>query len=158
MLNLRLTKNRKLGIARDQSGFTLIEAVIGIALLGIVAVAVLMGVTTSFKANAVADKQSTAMSLAQSQIEDLQIQIYQVAPSNGEVIYTKIASIPSNFFIWSYNRADVLVTDIIGVPWSSTTVGSAGTAISDDQGLQKIRLVIKQGDKVVLTLGTYKVQ
>lgn len=164
MLHLRLPKTRQPGIMRDQSGFTLIEAIIGIALLSIVVVAVLTGVSTSFKADAVADKQSTAMSLAQSQIESLQLQNYQIAPSGGEVTYTKIGDIPSNYSIWSENRAGGLVTNIIGVPWTSSAVeiGEAvlgGTAsIDDDEGLQRIKIIVKQGNTVVLTIETYKVE
>lgn len=158
MLTIGMAKLRKMGIVRNQSGFTLIEAVIGIALLSIVVVAVLTGVSTSFSANAVADRQSTAMSVATDQVESLQQQIYQVAPSGGEVTYTKIVSIPGNLSIWSYNRAGAVVSDIVGVPWSSSIIGSDGNATVDDNGLQKIKVVIKQGGKVVLTLETYKVQ
>jgi len=158
-LTIRLTKLRNSEIAREQGGFTLIEAVIGIALLSVVAVAVLIGVSTSFKANAVADKQSTAMSLAQSQVEDIQLQAYQTADPNSEVIYAKIASIPSNYSIWSYDRSGTVpVPNVVGVPWSSSIDGFAGIATVTDGGLQKIRLVIKQGSNVVLTLETYKVR
>jgi type II secretory pathway pseudopilin PulG len=166
MLNYMFARLRNTRIVREQSGFTLIEAVIGIALLSAVVVAVLMGVSTSFKINALADSQSTAMSIAQRQVEDLQHQQnYIVAPSGGDTTYNKVANIPANFSIWSYNRAGVLVAvdennveGVIGVPWSSAIDGSAGSAISDDGGLQRIKLVIKQGNKEIFTVESYKVQ
>lgn len=163
MFNRRITKYIRTRSCGKQSGFTLIEAIIGIALLSIVAVAVLAGVSTAFKADALADRQSTAMSLIMNQIESLQLQLYQDADSGSEVYYTKISDIPANYSIWSYNRAGSLVTDIVGVPWSSVAVEVTddtvdGTATVDDEGLQKIRLVVKQGTIEVLTLAAYKVR
>ena len=60
MFGRKIMKFIKTGLSQEQDGFTLMEAVIGIALLSIVAVAVLTGVSTAFKADALADKQSTA--------------------------------------------------------------------------------------------------
>lgn len=159
----KLIKFIRVKAVNSQRGMTLIEAVIGIALLSVVVVAVLTGVSTTFKANALADRQSTAVSLVMSQVESLQLEVYKDAPSGGEVYYTKITGIPSNYSIWSYNRANVLVTDIVGVPWSSSAVEVtdsviAGMATLDDEGLQKITVVIKQGSDHVLTLEIYKVK
>lgn len=157
-------KNKKLGksrIIKNQKGFTLIEAVLGIALLSIVAVAILGGVSTSFSADATADKQSTAVSIAIEQIEYLHTQVYIVAPSGSEVIYQKIASVPANFSIWSYNRAGILVSDIVGVPWTSSIDNTEGFVADDsleEATMQKIALVIKQGNNEVFTIETYKVK
>lgn len=162
MFNQKLVKTIS-KVIHNQRGVTLIEAVTGIALLSIVVVAVLTGISTTFKADALADRQSTATSLIMNQIESLQLEVYQDAPSGGEACYTKITSIPSNYSIWSYNRSNILVTDIVGVPWSSSAVEVTdsvvpGVAVVDDEGLQKIKLVIKQGADEVLTVETYKVR
>ena len=52
-----------------ESGVTLIETVVALAILGIIAVAFLNGLTNASKAAFTADEQSTAESLAQSQKE-----------------------------------------------------------------------------------------
>ncbi len=66
----------KLRAIRSQKGFTLIEALTGTALLVIVGVAVLVGVSTAFKASSTADKISTALAIAQSQIDFIHTQAY----------------------------------------------------------------------------------
>ncbi|HEX9896633.1 MAG TPA: prepilin-type N-terminal cleavage/methylation domain-containing protein [Dehalococcoidales bacterium] len=159
MFKIKLRKNRKPGVARDQNGFTLLEAVIGIALLSAVVVAVLVGVSTSFKADALADSQSTAISIAQRQVEYLQsgFEDYHTAPTGGEATYTKITDIPDNYSIWSYNRTE-LVSNVVGVPWSSAIDGSAGSPVSADGGLQRIKLVIKQGNREIYTVEIYLVE
>lgn len=162
MFIIELLKSRKRGKAREQSGFTLIEAVIGIALLSIVAIAVLMGMSTAFKADALADRQSTAMSLAQSQIESIQLESYHVAPANSEATYNKVAE-TLNFTIWSRDRAGAIVNSVVGVPWLSSEVElgqtpQPGAPEPNDNGLQRIELIIKQGNNIALTIDAYKVQ
>jgi prepilin-type N-terminal cleavage/methylation domain-containing protein len=154
---------RKLDIVRSQCGFTLIEGVIGVALLSVVAVAVLMGVSTSLKTNALADRQSTAMSLALSQVESIQVQPYIEAHSPPEARYSKISGIPENFSIWSINRDGNIVSvdkngveGVIGIPWRVSD--NSQTITGNDWGLQKITVVIKQGNQVVLELETFKVE
>lgn len=163
MINNKLFRICTKRTTRAEHGVTLIEAVIGIALLSIVVVAVLAGVSTAFKADAVADKQSTAMSLAISQIEDLQLQAYDDAFAPPEATYAKISNIPTNFSIWSYNRSHALVSvdsngveGVIGIPWkiSENTAHDVGV----DDGLQKITVVIKHLDDIVLEVETYKVK
>ena len=164
-----MIKPDKLKIARQQSGFTLVEAALSIALLAIVAVGVLAGVSTSLLSSARTDTESTAMSLALRQMESIELQSYQEADIGGEVTYDKLEldSIPSNYSIWSYNREahiegeEYIVSDVIGVPWYSDEVTAGiddGQAVEEDGGLQKIKLVIKHGDDIALTVETYKVR
>ena len=164
-LKERIIRPDQITTFEGQRGFTLIEALVGVLLLIIVAFAVLMGVSTSLTTGAIADKQSQCISLAVSQIESLQLQVYEEAPSNGEVYYDEITVDPaSNYSIWSYSREGVLVDStqedqgIVGVPWFTSTDGSDGYAVDLDGGLQKIILVIKQGDKEAFRVETYKVR
>jgi type II secretory pathway pseudopilin PulG len=75
---MRIVKKqtRKLRITHSQCGFTLIEAVIGVALLVVVGVAVLTGISTAFKASSTSDKISTALAIGQSQLDYIQTQNY----------------------------------------------------------------------------------
>ncbi|MEK7153797.1 MAG: hypothetical protein AAB834_07645, partial [Patescibacteria group bacterium] len=120
----------------------------GIAFLGIIAAALFAGLSGAFQANSTAKKQTVALSLAQSQLEDLENQPYKPEPA---MPYIMISSIPNGYSIWSVGRTGN-TPSVVGVPWDSAT----GTAAATDGNLQRIKLVIKQGDKEVLTLETYK--
>ena len=132
---------------KDQRGLTLIEAVIAIALMGIVAVAIPTALGTTYKAIVIADERTTAISLARSQMEDVKNQEYRPPPVNGEAVYLKIDASPEGYTIWSVNRDGDPVEDIIGLPWNPLTGQPAPT----DNGLQKLRLVVKHFDKEIFT-------
>ena len=53
----------------SESGVTFIETAVALAILGIIGVTFLNGLTTASKSVLIADRQTTAMSLAQSQME-----------------------------------------------------------------------------------------
>ena len=54
---------------RRESGVTLMETVIALAILGVVSVTFLNGLTTTSKAVFMTDERSTAESIAQTQME-----------------------------------------------------------------------------------------
>jgi len=159
MLNRRLLRIRKPGIARDQNGFTLIEAVIGIALLGIVAVAVLMGVSTAFKASATADKISTALALAQSQLDYMQTQEY-ICVTGGNATYLRIDDASRGADAQSLGSYIMKSVNYDG----SDNAGPSVTAVSIDAGgaeigIQKITLKVYQTNNTnPVTLVAYKVK
>ena len=138
---------------KNEKGFSLIEVVIALLLLGIIGVALLSGFATASMALVIADERTTAESLARSQMEYVKNQGYNTAPAGGEAIYEKITGIPGGYTIWSVNRADATVEDIIGVPWDSQN----NQAVDTDAGLQRVKLVIKHHDKEIITLEGYKV-
>ncbi len=149
----------------NSKGFSLIEVIIALALLGIIGVAFLGGLFTASKATFIADERTTAESLARSQMEYVKDQDYITAdaydpgvPGSGEVIYLKIdeSEIPEGYFIWSVNRAGFTVENTIyvyGVPWDS----ESNETVVTDVGLQRIKLVIKHNGDPVITLEGYKV-
>ena len=146
---------------KNEKGFSLIEVVIALLLMGIIGIALLIGLATASKAIFIADERATAESLARSQMESVKEQPYDTAadydagvPGSGEVTYAKITGIPGGYTIWSVDRAGVTVEDIIGVPWD--TENNQPSTITDD-GIQRIKLVIKHDVKEVVTLEDYKV-
>jgi len=151
-------------LKKNEKGFSLIEVVIALLLMGIIGVALLIGLATASKAIFIADERATAESLARSQMEYVKNQAYITAadydagvPGSGEVTYTKIADaeIPDGYIICSVNRAGDTVENIIyGVPWDTQDNIPEDT---EDVGLQRIKLVIKHHDKEVITLEDYKV-
>jgi prepilin-type N-terminal cleavage/methylation domain-containing protein len=132
-------------VGGSSRGFTLLEILIAIALIGIVAVAILGALSTSSKVVSSADERTTAESLARRQIEYIKSQSYNAAPDGGVAIYSKIPNIPNipaGYSIWSVNRAGAVVTDIVGIPWDS----ESNWSVNKDIGIQKIALVIKHKD------------
>jgi prepilin-type N-terminal cleavage/methylation domain-containing protein len=148
-------------LIKNEKGVTLIEVLIALAVLGIVSVAFLSGLATSSKAIFVADEIATSESLARSQMEYVKKQAYNPAgaydpgppPSGGEATYDKSSAIPDGYTIWSVDRAGATVTDIIGVPWDTQNNQPSST----DEGIQKIKLVIKHHGDEAVTLEDYKV-
>jgi len=69
MFKIKMTKLLKTEIERNQSGYTLVEAVISIALIGVVAVALFTGLGTASKVLLVTDARETAKNLAETQME-----------------------------------------------------------------------------------------
>ena len=124
-------------------GFSLIEVVIAIALIGIIGVAILSALSTASLALIIADQRATAESLARSQMEyvkDQNNQEYKRALSGEEVPYDEITdNIPQGYSIWSVNRDGEIVEEVIGIPWDS----DVGEPADVDAGIQKIALVIK---------------
>ena len=156
-LNSRLGKALQ-GRAR---GFTLIEVLIALALFAIIAIVFAGGLSTASKAVLTADVRTRAESLARTQMESVKNPScgYQEAPDGGVANYTKIdmTSFPS-YSIWSVSRNGTVVNGgpsdpVIGIPWDSGN----NTAINEDNGLQKITLVIKHDDIEVTRLEGYKV-
>lgn len=154
----QLLKLRKMyQVHRGSSkGVIAIEVIIALAIMGITAVAFLSGLATTLNATRIVDERSVAQSLATSQMEYVKSQGYITAPSGGEAIYSKIDLTGyADYSVRSINRDGNAVDDIIGVPWD--TEASPPAASYDDNGIQKITITIKHGDKVVLTLEDYKV-
>lgn len=78
-----------------QRGFTMVEALVGLAILGIAFVAVLAGMSTAVIAAKKADKRVTAESLAMSQMEYTKSQAFQEAPAT----YQAFSPLPAGYSV-----------------------------------------------------------
>ena len=136
----------------NSKGFSLIEVMIAMALLGIIVIAFLGAISTASMALIIADERATAESLARSQMEYVKNQEYN-SNEGGEGTYEEITPIPDGYSIWSFNGNNTMVEDVVGVCWNNTINLPAG----EDTGLQRIMLVIKRDDNEIITLENYKV-
>lgn len=147
---------------RKEKGFTLIEVLLAVALLGVIGLAIFSGLATASKVMFTADERATAESLARSQMEAVKELVY-VPDNNSDGIATyenaKI-NVPSGYEIWSFIVVDGndveyhdTETDIVGVPWNSVS----NQAVDEDAGQQRIKLIVYHLDKPLFTLEEYKV-
>jgi prepilin-type N-terminal cleavage/methylation domain-containing protein len=129
---------------RSQKAFSMLETVIGIAVLGILAVALAMGTQTGIMASHMANVRTTAEKLAVSQMETIKSGPYVVAQS-GEADYTStIPALPAGYRLITLDSSSTPVADqIIGLPWDVGT-NSLWTASSPvDPGIQKITIIVE---------------
>ncbi len=120
---------------RRESGITLIETVVALAILATVAVIFLNGLATTSKAAFITDEQTTAESLAQSQMEWVANADYV----DGATQYSP-ATIPSGKDYINYSAT--IAADPLHDP---------------DDGIQKITVAVKHSGETVIILQSYKV-
>ncbi|HEY33649.1 MAG TPA: type II secretion system protein [Dehalococcoidia bacterium] len=124
---------------RNQAGFTLLEVLISLALLGMIAAGILGALGTSSKATLTNDAQTTAQNLAEGQMEYVRNQPYNVEYPPE---YALISSIPTGYSL------------------SCTTIllDPEGDGSDDDDGLQKIVVAVSYRGIRAATVEAYKVK
>jgi len=136
---------------RSEKGFSLIEVIIAMALLAIVAVALLSGLSTGSRAIFVADERATAESLARTEMEYVKNQDYSDAPWAYEL---PSVTPPADPPTWWSTANHVLPAGYSGysVDVRADLLPSQGTDI------QKITVTVGHHDKAeVIKLEGYKV-
>ena len=118
-----------------ESGISLLETMIALAILGIIAVTFLNGLVITSKAAFTIDEQATAESLARSQMEWTQNTDY----TDNATGYSP-ASIPGSKDYINYSA------NITAEPLNNP-----------DDGIQKITVTVSRSGEQVITLETYKV-
>jgi prepilin-type N-terminal cleavage/methylation domain-containing protein len=138
-------------IHRGQGGFTLVEVLITIGLLGFIALAFFSFMSAATSSLIHADERTIAESLARSQMEYAKNQDYNA----DDATYMKLpsGSIPSGYAIVSLD-SDGLPWNgpgdyITAIPWDS----AHNTTSLTDTGLQMIALVIEHQQQP----GEYKI-
>ena len=125
---------------KKERGFSFIEVVIALSVLGIIAVGFLSALGTSTKTLMIADERETANNLAEAQMENVKKQAYD--SDNNPPDYSLMPGIPGNYSI-DLPLAQRLDPDLDG--------------FDDDDGIQKITITVRHDGKEVLTLEDYKV-
>ena len=118
-----------------ESGISLIETLVALAILSTVVITLLCGLATSSKAAFVADKQTTAESIARSQMEWMK---------NADYIYGGTGYLPAQIPVdKDYSDYSVLI--------------AAEPLHEPDDGIQNITVTVKLSNREILRLEGYKV-
>jgi prepilin-type N-terminal cleavage/methylation domain-containing protein len=156
MKRVRLNSQARKAFQGSSRGFTLIEVLIAIALMGIIAVAVLGALSTASAALMTADKRATAESLARSQMEYVKNQGYKDASGPAwQVTYDRVSGIPAGYSICSVNWTTNQTANC-GNTSNMSIIAIALNSTTGDSGLQKIKLVIERDGTEIITLEGYK--
>ncbi len=120
---------------RSEKGFSLIEVIVALAIIGVVAVGFLSALTSSSRAAASIDVMDTARTLAQGQIEYIKQQPFQATGV--------------------YQANDTLTAEY---PGYSVTIPQASAAAQRDTFIQKITIIVSHAGKEVIRLEDFKVK
>ena len=140
---MRWLRKGRIRFLRGQRGISLIETLVGLALLGIITGAFLSGLFTISKAVGVNQESVAAESLAKSQIEYIRVQDY-------------IAVVPDD----PNNRYEIIdiSADLAAAGYSVETYPPE-TILSEAGGyeLQKTTVAVKRDGKAELVVSIYRV-
>jgi prepilin-type N-terminal cleavage/methylation domain-containing protein len=124
---------------KSEKGFSLLEVMLAIALLGVIIAALMSALSTGSSAVFVADERATAESLAKSQMEYIRNQNYDA--SHDPPQYALLADIPAGYQI-----------DVTAVRLDPKSDGTAA-----DDGIQKITVTVQHLEKPdVIVLESYR--
>ena len=133
---------------KSEKGFSLVETLVALGLMAILAVGLLSGLATTFRAGGISQERVIAESLAKSQWESIKAQDYILTadydPADPEKSY-ELIDIPDELAMKDYT-VEIDPPQAVDSP-------SGGS----DFELQSITVVINREDKPLLMMSDYKV-
>ena len=154
MKKLRLNSKTRKAFRGNSRGFSMLEVVIAIALLGIIAVSVLSSLQTAALALISADRRATSESIARSQMEYVKTSPY--------IDYSKeLSDREPDFYeqiiIQSGGGDYTLETKAEPIdPSSHQPYDGEGGIFDNDDGIQLITVTVSHDGRVVVTLEDFK--
>ena len=140
-MKMRLVKFARKKITKDQSGFTLVEVLVSIALLGVLVAGLALGLSTTLNVLLRNDVRETAKNLAETQMEFVKKQAF--SPGSGTSVYTS-APIPAAQSAYAV---------------SINVIDGANLTPARDGYLQEIIITVTGPKNIIhLSLTGYKVQ
>jgi len=124
-------RRKMINLIRERKGTTLLEALVGMAILGAIGVAFMSSVTTGMTGTRLVEQKTTAQIVAQAQLEETKNADYLVAPAT----YPTTVTPPSGY---------------------SVSIEAAPLPGGDDN-IQNIKITVRQQDRVLLVMEDYKV-
>ncbi|MBA7683783.1 hypothetical protein ES703_92168 [subsurface metagenome] len=133
---------------RGQKGFLLIDVLVGLAIVGVITVAFLSGLTTTLKGVSLSQERVSVESLVKSQIEYIKTQAYvavdDYSPDDPDNRYEIV--IPPDLAAAGYS------VELIDMNPPPTILSEAG-----GYELQKITVAVKRDGKAELVVSIYRV-
>jgi type II secretory pathway pseudopilin PulG len=138
-------------LIRSQRGVGLVEVIIALGILGVVSIAFLGALATASNAIVVSDEQTTAESLASSEMEYIKSQDYIDYSQDGHNVYDSVSP-PEDYGVFTI----VAPFD----PESGNPYPQVGGVYEQDEGIQRITVTIVYfpKDKTVFIMEGYKNQ
>jgi prepilin-type N-terminal cleavage/methylation domain-containing protein len=136
---MKETFPKDLQVMQKQNGFSLLEVILAVALVGILGITIPGALSTANKTTMVGGEHTTAESVARSQMDYIQNQSYD--STNTTPVYAVLTGLPGDYSI---------VTPM------ATRLDPKGDGTANDDGLQRITVTVKRGAKTVYTLIDYK--
>jgi prepilin-type N-terminal cleavage/methylation domain-containing protein len=137
---------------KSEKGFSLIEVMLAIALMGVVAVAFLSALATGSKAIFIADERATAESLARTEMEYVRNQEYSAAPWAYELPLNTPTNPPLDPPSWWDTHTPTLPEGYDDYTVNVTTVP---LRLIDD-GIHRIVVVVTHVDDEIFILENYR--
>ena len=141
MEQLRLIVKARKVFGGSSRGFSMLEVVIAIALLGIIAISVLTALQTAALALINADRRATAESLARTQMEYVRYSNYDDILEEGHPQYDL--------------DPEITLPPYYGVETTAVRLNKDENP-SDDDGIQEITVAVSHEGLVVVTLEDFK--
>ena len=144
---MRWPGKASLRFMRGQKGFLLIDVLVGLAIVGVITVAFLSGLTTTLKGVSLSQERVSVESLVKSQIEYIKTQAYVAVadyrPDEEGKRYELINILP----------------DLAAAGYSVEVIVIPPTILSEAGGyeLQKITVAVKRDGKAELVVSIYRV-
>ena len=133
-------------LSAGQKGFTLVETLVSVAILGAIGVALFSGLSTAHKSLAISQERVIAESLAKSQVEHIRSQEYisvgSYDPDDPEKRY-EVIDIPANLASAGY-EVEISPPEIV------TVAGRAGFE------LQSVTIKVKRNGSIKLAVTFYR--
>ncbi len=129
-----------------QGGVALLEILVGLALLGIIGVAFISGMTSTFKAIGISQEKVAAESLAKSQVEYIKVHYYiRVADYNPDYPATsyELITVPSDLAAAGY----------------SVNISVPEEVISELEGgfeLQSVNITVRRNNERKMQISIYR--
>ena len=130
-----------------QRGVALLEILVGLALLGIIGVAFISGMTSTFSAIGISQEKVAAESLVKSQIEYIKVQDYIM-----------VADYDPDYPATSYELITV-PSDLAAVGYS-VNISTPEEVISELEGgfeLQSVTITVRRNNEQKMQVSTYRV-
>jgi prepilin-type N-terminal cleavage/methylation domain-containing protein len=141
-------------MVKGGKGFTLVEVMIAIALMGTVLVTLLSALSTASKAAMVADERAAMESLARTEMEYVRSQLYSQAPWNYTVTSSDRSSTDSPSW-YSSSKPPLLDSSYAGYTATVSVEGLIDPYI--DNEIQEITVTVTcQGGVGTITLKGYR--